>query len=141
MDISLIPNNAINIMLAGEFLESFCGKKTCFNGTIFHNSDGKMNERLCPDGMVFNDYSSDQEKCDLPYNIDCSKRPKLREYHSSNVISVNLIFINLIIFLFLVLMLPLKGVSSESWTFYPIILIYSYMFNIKIMSQTSSNFD
>lgn len=29
--------------------------------------------------MVFNDYSSDQEKCDLPYNIDCSKRPALRE--------------------------------------------------------------
>lgn len=43
-------------------------------------SDGKMNERLCPDGMVFNDYDSDVEKCDLPYNIDCSKRSKLREY-------------------------------------------------------------
>lgn len=42
--------------------------------------DGNMQERLCPDGMVFNDYSSDQEKCDLPYNIDCSKRPKLRKF-------------------------------------------------------------
>lgn len=30
--------------------------------------------------MVFNDYSIDQEKCDLPFNIDCSKRSKLREY-------------------------------------------------------------
>jgi len=42
-------------------------------------SDGKMTEKLCPDGMVFNDYSPDQEKCDLPYNIDCSKRSKLQE--------------------------------------------------------------
>lgn len=41
--------------------------------------DGKSHDRLCPDGMVFNDYASDQEKCDLPYNIDCSKRPELRE--------------------------------------------------------------
>jgi hypothetical protein len=39
-----------------------------------------MIEKLCPDGMVFNDYSPDQEKCDLPYNIDCSQRPKLRKY-------------------------------------------------------------
>lgn len=43
-------------------------------------NDGAIAERLCPDGMVFNDYSIDQEKCDLPYNIDCTKRPKLREY-------------------------------------------------------------
>lgn len=42
-------------------------------------NDGVISERLCPDGMVFNDYSIDQEKCDLPYNIDCSKRPKLRK--------------------------------------------------------------
>ncbi|XP_055906425.1 protein obstructor-E [Eupeodes corollae] len=39
-------------------------------------TDGKFEARLCPDGMVFNDYSPDQEKCDLPYNIDCSKRPE-----------------------------------------------------------------
>lgn len=44
-------------------------------------NDGAISERLCPDGMVFNDYSIDQEKCDLPYNIDCSKRPKLRKYY------------------------------------------------------------
>lgn len=44
-------------------------------------SDGAMTEKLCPDGMVFNDYSSSEEKCDLPYNLDCSKRSKLREYH------------------------------------------------------------
>lgn len=29
--------------------------------------------------MVFNDYDKDVEKCDLPYNIDCSQRSKLRK--------------------------------------------------------------
>lgn len=42
-------------------------------------TDGKHEARLCPDGMVFNDYSPDQEKCDLPYNIDCTKRPALQQ--------------------------------------------------------------
>lgn len=41
--------------------------------------DGVAETRLCPDGMVFNDYSIDQEKCDLPYNIDCTKKPALRK--------------------------------------------------------------
>lgn len=51
-------------------------------------SDGRMTEKLCPDGMVFNDYSPDQEKCDLPYNIDCSQRPKLRKCYlpTSNIL-------------------------------------------------------
>ncbi|GAB0099442.1 uncharacterized protein DMENIID0001_153000 [Sergentomyia squamirostris] len=40
--------------------------------------DGAITEKLCADGMVFNDYSSDQEKCELPMNIDCSYRPKLQ---------------------------------------------------------------
>ncbi|XP_077296615.1 obstructor-B [Arctopsyche grandis] len=41
-------------------------------------SGGEITEKLCPDGMVFNDYSPDQEKCDLPFNIDCSQRSKLQ---------------------------------------------------------------
>lgn len=48
--------------------------------TLIVCSDGVITEKLCPDGMVFNDYSIDQEKCDLPFNIDCTKRSKLREY-------------------------------------------------------------
>lgn len=43
--------------------------------------DGEMIEKLCPDGMVFNDYDPDVEKCDLPFGIDCSTRPKLRKYY------------------------------------------------------------
>lgn len=45
-------------------------------------SDGEIIEKLCPDGMVFNDYSHEYEKCDLPFNIDCSQRPKLRKFLS-----------------------------------------------------------
>lgn len=43
-------------------------------------ASGAITEKLCPDGMVFNDYSHEYEKCDLPFNIDCSQRPKLRKY-------------------------------------------------------------
>lgn len=42
-------------------------------------NDGKITEKLCPDGLVFNDFSPQHEKCDLPFGIDCSKRPKLRK--------------------------------------------------------------
>lgn len=42
--------------------------------------DGQFTAKLCPDGMVFNDYSSQEEKCDLPFNIDCSSRPNLRKF-------------------------------------------------------------
>ena len=42
--------------------------------------DGKSNEKLCPDGLVFNDFSPQHEKCDLPFGIDCSKRPKFRKF-------------------------------------------------------------
>ncbi|SPP85617.1 protein obstructor-E [Drosophila guanche] len=45
--------------------------------------DGVPTERLCADGMVFNDYTPIEEKCDLPYNIDCSKRSKLQTPQSS----------------------------------------------------------
>ncbi|XP_028138793.1 protein obstructor-E-like [Diabrotica virgifera virgifera] len=45
----------------------------------YHCSNGRITEKLCPDGQVFNDYSSEYEKCDLPFNIDCSSRPKLQE--------------------------------------------------------------
>lgn len=43
--------------------------------------DGKYTEKLCPDGLVFNDFSPQHEKCDLPFGIDCTKRPKLRKFN------------------------------------------------------------
>lgn len=45
----------------------------------YHCDNGKIKEKLCPDGQVFNDFSSEYEKCDLPFNIDCSARPNLQE--------------------------------------------------------------
>ena len=48
-------------------------------------SDGVITEKLCPDGMVFNDFAIDQEKCDLPNNLDCSQRPKLRKWRGEPV--------------------------------------------------------
>ena len=45
--------------------------------------DGAITEKLCPDGMVFNDFSPQHEKCDLPFGIDCSQRPELRKYNRS----------------------------------------------------------
>lgn len=41
--------------------------------------DNKITEKLCPDGLVFNDFSPQHEKCDLPFGIDCLKRHKLRK--------------------------------------------------------------
>uniref|UniRef100_A0A0K8TBE4 Putative chitinase 3 n=2 Tax=Lygus hesperus TaxID=30085 RepID=A0A0K8TBE4_LYGHE len=41
--------------------------------------DGAITEKLCPDGMVFNDYSIQYEKCDLPFNIDCSQRSLMQD--------------------------------------------------------------
>lgn len=48
---------------------------------VANYSDGVHTEKLCADGKVFNDYDSNEEKCDLPYNIDCTKRHKLRKYN------------------------------------------------------------
>lgn len=73
---------------ATEILEGDCPEPDGFFPNAdqcdkyFECSEGKViAEKLCPDGMVFNDFSPTHEKCDLPFNIDCSKRPKLRKYY------------------------------------------------------------
>lgn len=73
-----IQNTHIDFLFVGDFEVKLMliFVVQCF---ILFNSDGVMTEKLCPDGMVFNDYDKDVEKCDLPYNIDCEKRPKLRK--------------------------------------------------------------
>lgn len=95
MVFSLMRSSAISIMPASEFYSPpYTNSKKIIQKTVYLHlfyknnkfktlivsSDGVITEKLCPDGMVFNDYSIDQEKCDLPFNIDCSKRSKLREY-------------------------------------------------------------
>lgn len=47
--------------------------------------DNKITEKLCPDGLVFNDFSPQHEKCDLPFGIDCAKRSKLRKLQATSL--------------------------------------------------------
>lgn len=80
------PTTAFEDEEAADQQESECPEPNGFFADAnqcdkyYECSDNKITEKLCPDGMVFNDYSSQQEKCDLPLNIDCSQRPALREY-------------------------------------------------------------
>lgn len=76
MDTLPMPINAINITLAPT-VRLMVKRKLSIMHKI--SLQIKFPERLCKDGLVFNDYDINVEKCDLPYNIDCSKRPKLRE--------------------------------------------------------------
>ncbi|CAG0923057.1 unnamed protein product [Notodromas monacha] len=38
----------------------------------------KISEKVCKDGLVFNDYSVKFGRCDFPFNVDCTDRPKLQ---------------------------------------------------------------
>jgi len=40
--------------------------------------DGVAKEKLCPDGLVFLEAGSSIEKCEFPFAVDCSGRPKLQ---------------------------------------------------------------
>nr|CAD7453179.1 unnamed protein product [Timema tahoe] len=45
-------------------------------------SQGQPEEKLCPDGLVFDDTNPNSARCDIPANIDCGDRTELREYYS-----------------------------------------------------------
>ncbi|KAF5299351.1 hypothetical protein FQA39_LY02524 [Lamprigera yunnana] len=45
--------------------------------------DGVATEKICEDGMVFNELNTEYDKCDLPFNIDCTNRPKRQPPHPS----------------------------------------------------------
>jgi len=42
--------------------------------------DGVAEERLCPDGLVFDPFSRKREPCDHYFNVDCGDRLDLRKY-------------------------------------------------------------
>lgn len=44
----------------------------------YHCVDNVLTEKLCPDGMAFNDINPAVEKCDLQMLVDCSGRTKLQ---------------------------------------------------------------
>lgn len=41
--------------------------------------DGVAEERLCPDGLVFDPFSNRREPCDHYFNVDCGDRLELRK--------------------------------------------------------------
>lgn len=41
--------------------------------------DGVATEKLCPDGLVFDQGIRLKNKCDQPFNVDCGKRELLRK--------------------------------------------------------------
>lgn len=42
--------------------------------------DGIAQDKLCPDGLVFDPYSRKREPCDHYFNVDCGDRLELREF-------------------------------------------------------------
>ncbi|MCL4140602.1 UNVERIFIED_CONTAM: hypothetical protein GTU68_012336, partial [Idotea baltica] len=45
--------------------------------------DNVLTEKLCSDGMVFDDFNPAVEKCDFPFHISCEGRPELQPAQSS----------------------------------------------------------
>ena len=45
--------------------------------------DGKPEEKLCKDGLVFRDDNPKKELCDIPANVPCGDRTLLRKLQSS----------------------------------------------------------
>ncbi|XP_018330078.1 protein obstructor-E [Agrilus planipennis] len=41
--------------------------------------DGIPEEKLCPDGLVFEDSDPKYERCDIPTNVECGERTELQE--------------------------------------------------------------
>ena len=42
--------------------------------------DGIPEDRLCPDGLVFDPFSRKREPCDHYFNVDCGDRLELRKF-------------------------------------------------------------
>lgn len=42
--------------------------------------DGVATEKLCPDGLVFDQGIRLKNKCDQPFNVDCGTRELLRKF-------------------------------------------------------------
>ncbi|XP_065202160.1 protein obstructor-E-like [Planococcus citri] len=45
----------------------------------YHCYSGELEEKLCPDGLVFDDSNPNHERCDIPVNVDCVDRKELQE--------------------------------------------------------------
>ncbi|CAD6220216.1 GSCOCG00011552001-RA-CDS [Cotesia congregata] len=77
-------NDHGNVELLTPCLESngyFPDREQC--DKYYDCRDGQFTEKLCPDGLVFNDFSPQHEKCDLPFGVDCTRRPNRQSPQSS----------------------------------------------------------
>lgn len=45
----------------------------------YHCYGGAAEQKLCPDGLVFDDVNSSHERCDIPVNVDCGERKELQQ--------------------------------------------------------------
>lgn len=43
--------------------------------------DGVSTEKICPDGLVFDESIRLKNKCDQPFNVDCEDRIELRKHN------------------------------------------------------------
>lgn len=51
--------------------------------------DGRATEKLCADGLVFDETIRLKNKCDQPFNVDCEDRIELRECYIFDQIDTN----------------------------------------------------
>ena len=55
--------------------------------------DGIPEERLCPDGLVFDPFSRKREPCDHYFNVDCGDRLDLRKFSKIDILVVQIYFV------------------------------------------------
>ncbi|XP_074033949.1 cuticular protein analogous to peritrophins 3-A2 [Leptinotarsa decemlineata] len=73
------------VFIAGVYAQYKCPQGTGFFpdpeecDLYYICSKGSYEERLCPDGLVFDDSDPNTERCDIPANVDCKDRPILQE--------------------------------------------------------------
>lgn len=64
--------------------------------------DGIATERLCPDGLVFDETIRLKNKCDQPFNVDCGDRTELRKFDFfRNILSSYYAIVKLLLLLLL----------------------------------------
>ncbi|XP_077296185.1 protein obstructor-E-like [Arctopsyche grandis] len=73
------------VVVSGQDEEFQCPERTGFYpdpyqcDLYYSCTQGKAETKLCPDGLVFSDKSSNHEHCDIPLNVECGDRTELQE--------------------------------------------------------------
>ena len=90
-----IQNNILSgqSFIAGQFNCPKEGRDGTYEDTrqcdkYYECYDGIAEERLCPDGLVFDPFSNKREPCDHYFNVDCGDRLELRKFLSYQIESI-----------------------------------------------------